>query len=163
MIEQDRPDVFGHTIFCDDIRQEVTGKLIFIGAYHGIMFVEGSLPITLPRLCFSVSLFQKIESFATTVSLRIFVPGDSDDNASIQAEMGEAAEGAFKRAADSKEFQIPESEKKYLSIYSNMTFDNFVLQGQGLIKVSADIKGKRYNLGHLRVVLRPQADAALTI
>jgi hypothetical protein len=161
MIEQERPEVFGHTLVCDDVRQETTGKLIYIGVYHGIMYVQGSFPITLPRLCFSIDLAQKLEAFSPKIKLQIFVPGDSADNASIQAEMGEkpGAEGAFQRAADVEAAGIPDADKKYLTIFSTLMFENFLLQGEGIIKVRADINGKRYDLGGLRVSKAPQQGA----
>jgi hypothetical protein len=39
-----------HSIFCDDIRQEVGNKLSYMGIYTGQMFVP-ALPLTLPKLC----------------------------------------------------------------------------------------------------------------
>lgn len=38
-----------HSLFCDDIRQETTGKWIYIGVYQGQMLVQ-SFPINLPSL-----------------------------------------------------------------------------------------------------------------
>jgi hypothetical protein len=31
------PDVWGYTIFCDDIREEIGGKVSLIGIYAGTM------------------------------------------------------------------------------------------------------------------------------
>lgn len=42
-------------LFCDDIRQEVFGKVSLIGCYAGIMEVE-EFPITLPKLCARVQI-----------------------------------------------------------------------------------------------------------
>lgn len=44
----DGPDIYGYTIFCDDIRVEAAGKLIYIGAYGGEMILNGTLPFVLP-------------------------------------------------------------------------------------------------------------------
>lgn len=158
MIEQQPPDVFGHTIFCDDIRQEVSGKLILIGVYQGIMLIHGAFPITLPRLCFSITLAQKVELFSPNVVLRIFVPGDPEDASSIEAQLGENVEGGLEKEADknSHVLGVPESERKYLHFFSNMQFENFLIKEPGLIKVRADIDGKRHQLGSLRIVQAPQ-------
>lgn len=43
------------TIFCDDIRQEVYGKLSFIGVYSNRMYVK-HFPVTLPKLCLAVKV-----------------------------------------------------------------------------------------------------------
>jgi hypothetical protein len=39
-----------HTIWCDDVRQEIGNKPSFMGVYTGSMVLESSLPFTLPRL-----------------------------------------------------------------------------------------------------------------
>lgn len=157
MIEQDTPDTFGHTVFCDDIRQEVTGKLILIGVYQAVMVVNSAFPVTLPRLCFSISIIQKAESFSPSVGIRIFVPGDSDDTPSIEAEIGETSEGAAqtRAAANAKLLGVPKSDQKHLQIHAGLQFDNFQLKEEGVIKVRADIGGKRYKIGSLRVAKPP--------
>jgi len=38
------------TIFCDDIRQEISGKRTLVGVYEHNLLVE-SFPVTLPKLC----------------------------------------------------------------------------------------------------------------
>jgi hypothetical protein len=42
------------TLFCDDIRHEVGGKLSYIGVYSGGLFVR-AFPVTLPKLCLAPS------------------------------------------------------------------------------------------------------------
>jgi hypothetical protein len=41
----------GYSIFCDDIRNEVGGKLSFIGCYNAVMFVPSQFPCLLPKFC----------------------------------------------------------------------------------------------------------------
>lgn len=38
-----------HAIFCDDVRQEVTGKMLYIGVYSGELIAPG-YPVLLPKL-----------------------------------------------------------------------------------------------------------------
>lgn len=38
------------TLFCDDVRQETSGKFIFVGVYSDDMVVS-KFPATLPKLC----------------------------------------------------------------------------------------------------------------
>lgn len=40
--------------FCDDIRQEVSGKVSLIGTYGSHMYVDG-FPVRLPKLCVNFS------------------------------------------------------------------------------------------------------------
>lgn len=159
MIEQELPDVSGHTVFCDDVRQEASGKLIYIGVYpQQVMLVHGTFPITLPRFCFVISVIQKVEILSPTVGIRIFVPGDSDDAPSIEAEVGERVDGGMQKQADihAQSLGVPESDRKYVQMFANMQFDNFQLKEEGLIKVRADIGGKRYKIGSLRIVAPPK-------
>ena len=46
----------GYTIFCDDIRHEITGKTTLVGKYDSAMIVSGDLPVTIPQICASVTL-----------------------------------------------------------------------------------------------------------
>lgn len=41
----------GSVIFCDDIREEASRKLIFIGVYQDSLFFSGSPPWLLGRIC----------------------------------------------------------------------------------------------------------------
>lgn len=43
------------TIFCDDIRQEINGKISYIGVYSGYLFVQ-QFPVTLPKLCVDIKV-----------------------------------------------------------------------------------------------------------
>ena len=47
-------DAFGLTIFCDDIRSEIDGKISLIGCYTGRMMIGGEFPVILPKLGLSI-------------------------------------------------------------------------------------------------------------
>ena len=42
---------FVHTLYCDDVRQEIGGKMTFVGAYQGQMLAEQPGELMLPKLC----------------------------------------------------------------------------------------------------------------
>lgn len=42
-------------LYCDDIRQESSGKRIFIGVYNNILIVP-AVPLTLPKFCISAQI-----------------------------------------------------------------------------------------------------------
>lgn len=46
---------YAHITFCDDIRQEVGGKVTQVGIYSGSCIVQ-EIPCLLPKLCFSLTL-----------------------------------------------------------------------------------------------------------
>lgn len=158
MIEEEAPEIFGHTIFCDDIRQEISGKWIYIGVYQGSLLLNSDFPQTLAKFCFSINMIMKRELAKPPIKLRIFVPGD-DEAPSIEAELGETKEGGLHQAAAaaSEALGIPTEDQIHTVFFANLVFENFVLKEAGRVRVRADIDGKRYKLGSLLVAKNPQA------
>ena len=160
----DGPDVFGQTVFCDDIRMEATGKLIYIGVYQSVMLIHVPFPFVLP-IAFAISLAQRADIFDPKITLRIFLPGDPDDassdEASIVTEMNEANPGAViaKTDATADELGISGERRKYVTWSANIQFQALEIKEPGLIKVRADIGDTRYRLGTLMVMPAPTQKA----
>ncbi len=155
------PDVFGSTVFCDETRIEMTGKLIHIGVYQDVISVHVPFPVKLPMFCFAISLLQRIDVFCPKVTYRIFLPGDPDDalsdEASIIAETDEPNPGAMIAHADANAGAtgVPSEPRKFVRSYANMGFQPLEIKQPGTIKVRADIAGKRYRLGSISVAAAP--------
>jgi len=60
------------TIFCDDIRQEINGKVSFIGTYAGSLFVN-EFPATLPKLCLSIRTVNPLSEPLESLHLKVFL------------------------------------------------------------------------------------------
>lgn len=150
----DPSDVFGHTVFCDDIRQEVTGKYIYIGVYQAAMIIHVPFPVKLSRIAFVVSVGQRAATAVPEMSFKIFLPGDNDDTPSIEAEVSEQSPGAFTEAAktNADATGIPAEGRAFLFNTANLIFDGVEIKQAGAIKVRVDLGGKRYWLGSLPVV-----------
>jgi len=58
------------TIFCDDVRHEVGGKLSFMGIYSNVMFVQ-NFPIVLPKLCLSIKVVAPVKDPFRSLKIRI--------------------------------------------------------------------------------------------
>lgn len=58
------------TLFCDDIRHEINGKLSYIGVYSGTLFVP-VFPVTLPKLCISVKIVTPANEPLRSLTLRV--------------------------------------------------------------------------------------------
>lgn len=58
------------TIFCDDIRQEVGGKISLIGVYNGVMYVP-QFPVTLPKLWLMASLTMPRKEPPKSLTIRV--------------------------------------------------------------------------------------------
>lgn len=139
------PDAFGSTIFCDDIRFEVDGKVSIIGSYAGDMSVRGSFPAILPKFAAAVLFVQKKELFTKNLELRIFLPGDPEDKPSIVSDLSQGAPPAIDPSPDSK----------FIIIRANLVFSPFALNEPGSIKVRIVRDGVVHGAGSLRVVSAP--------
>lgn len=149
----DLPDIFGHTIFCDDIRVEQSGKFIYVGVYQGAMQVHVDFPVKLPKMSFAISIMQRVDLFIPNINIRISFPGDPEEAPSVRAEIRESSEGAFiSQATSASELaSVPPSERRWVALNSNMTFENVEIKQAGSINVRAEIGGKLYRLGSLPV------------
>ncbi len=63
------------TIFCDDIRSEMGGKLSYMGVYGGGLFVS-EIPATLPKLCLAIRLFVPIQYLGSKVVGKVLYQDD---------------------------------------------------------------------------------------
>jgi len=63
------------TIFCDDIRHEISGKVSYIGVYSEKLLVE-RLPVILPKLCIAVKVLSSIDKPFKNLELNIYQGDD---------------------------------------------------------------------------------------
>jgi hypothetical protein len=156
------PDIYGYTIFCDDIRQEFDGKFFLIGVYSGVMIVHIPFPAKLPTFAMRATVFQRKKIFIPKVTLRVLLPGENEDTASIQIEAGETMEGAIVAATSAEvdslypDTQIP-NEDRYVSLHANMKFVQFEIKQPGVMKVRAVVGDNIVRLGGIRISPPPQA------
>ena len=61
-------------IYCDDIREEVGGKISLMGIYTGDMIVS-SMPLLLPKLCITVNAVTPIGDPLQTLCINIYKEG----------------------------------------------------------------------------------------
>ena len=62
---------FVHVHYCDDIRQEINGKLSLIGCYGPDLVVNQRLPVVLPKLCAMVFVVTPISTPFRALKVRI--------------------------------------------------------------------------------------------
>ena len=91
------------TLFCDDIRHEVGGKLSFIGIYSGGLFVP-AFPVTLPKLCLSVKIVTPADEPLRVLNLCVLRDEETLQEIAL-------AEEQLAAASDSAE-EITEEQRK---------------------------------------------------
>lgn len=119
------------TIFCDDIRHELGGKLSYIGVYSGHLFVP-AFPVTLPKLCLALSVITPANQPFRKLELRIF----KDDE--------QLAEGVLDEAQLSEVIEAPSEEsgnsatnERVQVLNSLFVFSPFQIDGPCRLRIRA--------------------------
>lgn len=130
-------DTFGDTVFCDEIRQEANGKLLYLGVYVAHMRVPGKFPFLLPRLGLAISYWQRPNQFVMPIRFAVFLPGDSDDKPSIETDVpDESAKVALENAKKMMSSQI-DPNNCFATVHANFNFTNLMIPQPGSLKVRA--------------------------
>jgi hypothetical protein len=157
------PDIYGYTVFCDDVRQELGGKTSFIGVYSDTMLVHGEFPLTLPKFGFGISLLQRREIFEANVEVQIFLPGDGEESPSIALQGSEAVEGAVAAQTAAQVEGLPKGDERIIAMHLNVIAAPLIFKEPGIMKVRGALRrGDVIRLGSIRIVSQPQAPTAPT-
>jgi len=152
MDTRDSQEHIGYTIFCDDIREEIGGKATYVGVYRsGRLIVHSAFPVALPKFGFAVNYAQKKGFFIQPKTLRVFLPGDEDDQPSIEAEFPKMDETNLPLG-------LPKgADVTFLVGMAHLLFAPLVIKQPGTIKVRAVRGDEMIRLGALEVLPPPEA------
>jgi len=137
------------TVFCDDIRQEIGGKLSYIGVYSGNMLVP-AFPAVLPKLCLALSVVTPATSPFRKLTLRIL----KDQELLAEGSLSESELANFVEATN----DVADDERKdRVQIFrSTFIFSPFKLDGPCVLRVRVETEeGKIRGVG-LRIGLAPR-------
>ena len=140
----------GHCIFCEDIRQEVNGKEIFVGVFPGSeMFVFGSLPTNIGKFAIKVFYAQLPSDPLVPMTIEVMMPGDDEASAKIELDLAKAAE-AFPPPPDDGD-----GDDVFMGLQFTFVFNPLEIKKEGVIRVRAVREGKSFKLGSLSVKPHP--------
>lgn len=143
------PDTFGSTIFCDDIRFEMDGKISFIGSYTGIMYIRDEFPVIIPKFGLSIQFVQSVRVYKSNLRLKVFFPGDKDDSPSMESDWTQATMP-----------EPPPPEGRYVIVRANFILSPLNIVGPGHIKIRVEREGVLHGCGSLRIERMPAAPNA---
>ena len=143
----DPTDVFGNTVFCDDIRHEIDGKISFIGTYPGGMQVHGSFPATVPKFAFSISLWQRRTVFQKKIELWIYLPEDEEEKPSVVSTLETPDPPEPTQSADALMFP----GGPFVVMRAQIIMAGMVVKAPGVIRVRALREGKLFPIGSLPI------------
>jgi hypothetical protein len=144
---------FGYTIFCDDVRQENSGKFLYIGVYAADMIIHGQPPGVLPTFAAIIHYAEQAdEQGDAIIRLKMYVPGTDQPIADLPVD-----------PATMKSVPLPpylEGEDRIIRASIPLKFSPLVIPQEGLIKVRAYRGEDELRLGTLRVNFQPQPESA---
>jgi len=119
------------TIFCDDIRQEVGGKLSLMGVYNTVMYVQ-QFPATLPKLWIMATYIAAQDKPPKSLKFRVF------RNNEPLADL-DALPDYLQELANAREPVVPQPEgcQRAISSQTHICFSPLVLDQPCVLRVSA--------------------------
>ncbi|MBI3439005.1 MAG: hypothetical protein HY054_10255 [Proteobacteria bacterium] len=114
---------WGYTLFCDDVREEITGKYSLIGVYRQDLIIQGTLPAKLSKLCLVVNYVQPANAPKLPLTLKVFLPG-VETPISIDVDLSQIPDQA-----------IEDPENQQIKFQAVMALADLLLQEAGTIKV----------------------------
>jgi hypothetical protein len=140
----------GHSVFCDDIRFELNGKISLIGTYGNTMFVGGAFPIFLPKLCVAIVYREEPDS-PLPVAVKVFLPGQDYDNPAVTFEIDPPQPDL-----------IPEQTGEFLMREARFFWEGAAIEikEEGQIRVRAFRGEEEIRLGAMRVLPHPELQPA---
>ncbi|MDX2220816.1 MAG: hypothetical protein SF172_17480 [Burkholderiales bacterium] len=141
-------DAYGVTVFCDDIRHEVNGKMTLVGCYASELNFSGPPPGILPTFAALVNLRFPRESHFETLTLHVtkIEGGDSTEIFSAETKF---TPDAF---LDNSEVEANDSSEKILSVVIPIQWTPLVIAAPALIRVRAKLdSGEEVRAGSLTI------------
>jgi len=143
---------YGYSIFCDDIRNEVGGKLSFIGCYSSVMFLNRGFPFILPKFCIHSYVVTSAEQPFQSVFIRCYIPERRDPIIDERIETPNIPAQGIMVSELEPGFHAP----RQIVASASLVLSPFDVTGPGLISVRAVVDGasEELSLGSIRVAVR---------
>jgi hypothetical protein len=136
---------YGTTIFCDDIRDEVSGKKTYVGVYLDEMILPGPYPAIIPQFALAITYLEPLSEPIHPVSIKVFVPGPTElGEVAVDIELSaDRANGADESARD------PLAE--YRAHILHFKISPFLISNEGYVKVRAYVGELECRLGAMKI------------
>jgi hypothetical protein len=139
---------WGFSLFSDDIRGEVAGKITVVGIYQGEMLFASSaeFPSVYPKFCILVKYYEVKDAFSDDIVVRIFLPGDAKDTPSVTVPIP-----ASVRSGAPPPYPLEEDQESIFSLTYPIMLSPFLIKQEGFVKVRVVSGGITTNLGSLMI------------
>ncbi|MBI6975106.1 DUF6941 family protein [Pseudomonas lactis] len=142
---------YAYSVFCDDIRQEINGKITMVGIYTNRLLVT-SVPTVLPKLCLALSIATDKSSMFEEISVTGTFGADEVFKMELQKEQ---IEGIIAQSPDA------ESPAKFFTVQLNAILTPFQLQHTGKLSLKVLADGEELECAGLEMALAPPGTVIL--
>lgn len=152
----------GTTIFCDDVRHEITGKFSLIGVYQDGMTIVGEVPVLIPQLCLVTKVRLDQKSLPFSFLLKMIFEDERLEEETIQ-EMSLSIPAVDENLIHNPDTVFSDKEGiQYAQFQTEARLLNFPISKSGRIKVRMFEGDNEIALGSIRILLAPQNNVAET-
>ncbi|MFF8802271.1 MULTISPECIES: DUF6941 family protein [Bacteria] len=138
----------GDVIFCDDIRHEITGKAILVGAYGATLRTSGDLPFTIDRLVLACRLYIPAANIPKQAKFLVYYP-QSKEAPDFESELNMPEQLSVEKLA-----LIPRAEDRFeprFQMSFQIELEKIDIEIEGFIRVRAILDDEYVRVGDLRV------------
>jgi hypothetical protein len=135
---------YAHTIFCDDVRQEVGGKMSLMGIYTGDLLVPQQ-PWVLPKLCVVTTVVTPSDKPFETLVIRIATANTVLLEQELPSDAINQIQSALKKNTD------PADPCSKMAVVVNLAIAPLAIDSSFTVKVMAIADGEELNSGRLKV------------
>jgi hypothetical protein len=136
---------YGTTVFCDDVRDEVSGKKTYVGVYFNEMLLPGEFPVLIPQFALAITYLEPLSDPVEEVILKVFVPGENTDS-EVAADVVLPVD-----RVDSLDERTKDPLAEYRAHIFHFKISPFLIAREGYVKVRAYVGEREIRLGSLRV------------
>jgi hypothetical protein len=133
-----------HVLYCDDIRQEIGGKITFVGVYNGFLRVEES-PVVLPKLSIHATFIVPADQTVEGLKFRLI-----RDDAEVAVFDSPPMEISVPKD------DVPITRRNYSL---NIGIAPFPIEGPSLLRVVAESSLGTFASGGLRILVGKPSDS----
>jgi hypothetical protein len=139
---------WGFSLFCDDIRAEVGGKMSIMGVYQADMIfpTNQNFPLTVPKFCILIKYYEILNFFTDEIAISIFLPGDAKDAPTIVLPIPRA-----NLAGPTFPYPLEDDQERVFNITFPVALSPFTINQEGFLKVRAKCGSTTTNLGSLMI------------
>lgn len=151
MSTAERPEAFGHTVFCDDVRVEADGKFTLVGVYPIVMYVHSDFPMQLPKFGMFVTYNERLDSpSAEPAEGLVLLPGETEENPSVRFSLDLSPYRNKPLPDHARDPDMPPVE--HVVFHAHLIFTPLNISSPGNMEVYAIRDGVKINLGRLRII-----------